>query len=354
MDYNITTGKDGDRSFISIYHGGKRYRFSTGKAIGLKLNAVENLELLRSAFELKLREGWRPKRISPVKTYTLALTFLEVLDSSCARIQKGNYSNHHKRDCRWVFREWCKYSKVYSLNLKRPEEIRTDTMREFVFQPKWSRRTQKNVLTTMRILAKEYVQLKDIKAPKVNSTLHKPIKNTGLLLEEIKDYNSNLYLACLLTYSCLLRPHQEVRNLKWSDIDFERNIISLSGGRNKSGRNRIVPMTDTVKKELISRYKSRDRNVLSGRPSPYSNDYLKTLWRRFKKHSKRLDEGVTLYSFRHSGAIQVFEKTGSLLKLQQVMGHSDMTVSLTYLRGLEINQIKGEDLPSIDFNFEKE
>ena len=31
-------------------------------------------------------------------------------------------------------------------------------------------------------------------------------------------------------------------------------------------------------------------------------------------------------------------KTGSLLKLQQVMGHSDMTVSLTYLRALEVKQ----------------
>lgn len=353
MDYNITTGRDGERSFISIYHSGKRYRFSTGKSIGLKLNAVENLELLRSAFELKLREGWRPKRNTPIKTVTLTPTFIEVLDSSCNRIQKGNYSNHHKRDCRWVFREWCKYSKVYSLNLKRPEEIRTNSIKEFVFQPKWSRRTQKNVLTTMRILAKEYVQLKDLKAPKVNTTLHKPIKNIGLLLEEIKDYNSNLYLACLLTYSCLLRPHQEVRNLKWSDIDLERNIISLSGNRNKSGRNRIVPMTDTVRKELSSRYKSKDENVLSGRLSTYSNDYLKTVWRRFKKHSKRLDEGVTLYSFRHSGAIQVFEKTGSLLKLQQVMGHSDMKVSLTYLRGLEINQIKRSDLPSVYLTFEE-
>ena len=33
------------------------------------------------------------------------------------------------------------------------------------------------------------------------------------------------------------------------------------------------------------------------------------------------------------------------------MGHSDMKVSLTYLRGLEINQIKGEDLPTVDSNF---
>ena len=58
-----------------------------------------------------------------------------------------------------------------------------------------------------------------------------------------------------------------------------------------------------------------------------------------------LERDQTLYSFRHTGAIKVFEKTGSLLKLQQVMGHSDMKVSLTYLRGLEVKQLDVEDLP---------
>ena len=58
-------------------------------------------------------------------------------------------------------------------------------------------------------------------------------------------------------------------------------------------------------------------------------------------------KGITLYSWRHTGAIKVFEKTGSLLKLQQVMGHSDMKVSLTYLRGLEVKQLDVEDLPEL-------
>ena len=41
------------------------------------------------------------------------------------------------------------------------------------------------------------------------------------------------------------------------------------------------------------------------------------------------------------------EITPPLLKLQQVMGHSDMKVSLTYLRGLEIAVLKEEDMPII-------
>ena len=63
----------------------------------------------------------------------------------------------------------------------------------------------------------------------------------------------------------------------------------------------------------------------------------------FNGNRFRFSNGITLYSFRHTGAIKVFEKTGSPQKLQQVMGHSDMKVSLTYLRGLEVKQLDVED-----------
>jgi len=51
------------------------------------------------------------------------------------------------------------------------------------------------------------------------------------------------------------------------------------------------------------------------------------------------------------GALKVFEQTTGLVKLQQVMGHSSLQVSLTYLRGLEVRQLEQEDMPSIDFEF---
>jgi len=60
-----------------------------------------------------------------------------------------------------------------------------------------------------------------------------------------------------------------------------------------------------------------------------------------------LEQGQTLYSFRHSGAIEIFKRTGSITKLQKAMGHSSINVSLTYLRGLEIAELKEEDMPMV-------
>ena len=76
-------------------------------------------------------------------------------------------------------------------------------------------------------------------------------------------------------------------------------------------------------------------------------DYFKTLWSRFKKQSKLIDNNSTIYYFRHSGAIYVFKRTGSITKLQKAMGHSSINVSLTYLRRLEVPELTEGDMPEL-------
>ena len=66
---------------------------------------------------------------------------------------------------------------------------------------------------------------------------------------------------------------------------------------------------------------------------------------RFKKVSKLIEQDQTLYSFRDSGAIEIFKRTESITKLQKAMGHSSINVSLTYLRGLEVPELNEEDMP---------
>ena len=142
-----------------------------------------------------------------------------------------------------------------------------------------------------------------------------------------------------------MRPHREIRELKWGDFTSDLSHIKLAGNRNKSGRNRIVPVPSYIR-DILAKGK-KDNNIFSGRQQPLNQDYFKTLWSRFKRQSKTLEQGQTLYSFRHSGAIEIFKRTGSITKLQKAMGHSSINVSLTYLRGLEIAELKEEDMPLI-------
>ena len=146
----------------------------------------------------------------------------------------------------------------------------------------------------------------------------------------------------------LLRPHREVRCLSFRDFNSDFSQVSLSGHKVKSKRNRVLPVPEVVRAELLKRFTgNKNDNVFTLNDTTYNRDYFKTLWSRYKTQSNLLEQDQTLYSFRHTSAIKVFEKTGSLQKLQQVMGHSDMKVSLTYLRGLEMKQLDVEDLPEL-------
>jgi integrase len=85
----------------------------------------------------------------------------------------------------------------------------------------------------------------------------------------------------------------------------------------------------------------------SGKVIPHNPSYFGKLWSKYKDRSDILRQNQTLYSFRHSGAIDIFKRTGSITKLQKAMGHSSINVSLTYLRGLEVPELNEEDMPII-------
>ena len=189
------------------------------------------------------------------------------------------------------------------------------------------------------------VEKPTLKTRKQEEALHKPISDLKNILERIKTHNNNLYICALLTYGCLLRPHHEIRLLRWSDFSDDLSYITLSGSRVKSKRNRVVPVPEYVRKELT--FGDRNHNIFSGDTEPYNRSYFNGVWKRFKALNPELDKDITLYSFRHTGAIEIFKRTGSIHKLQRAMGHSSLNVSLTYLRGLEVAELKEEDMPMV-------
>jgi integrase len=190
-----------------------------------------------------------------------------------------------------------------------------------------------------------------VKKKKEKPQLHKPFQDVSAVLEEIRSFSENLWLCCLLTYGCLLRPHQEIRQLTWGDFSEDMTFIALSGRRNKSGRTRIVPLNPAIAVHLL---KGRHTdNIFTESDRPYNPDYFKTLWGKFKRRSRLLHADQTLYSFRHTGAIEVYKRTASLDTLQRAMGHADLKTTLGYLRNLEVPMLKVEDMPNLLFDGKK-
>ena len=337
--------------FVSFYIKDKRYRLYNGKRIhsstdpnsypiGERLSIAK---VLAAEIYSYLLNGGVLVSYRSSKIITGTLTDLEYLKQALDLKLKGNYSDKYKSMLSFSFK--CLHDSL--LNSK----IDSKTINEVLgrYSSGVSYNTLKRHLNVLindaRSLGMVSNPMQNIKSKKGKAILHKPFEDIGVVLEEIKSFNKNLHLCCLLTYGCLLRPHREVRELSWGDFSKDLNYINLSGSRNKSGSNRIVPVPNFIKPYLNK--KGLEENIFTDTLKIRNPDYFKTLWTRYKKQSKILEPGQTLYSFRHSGAIEIFKRTGSITKLQKAMGHSSINVSLTYLRGLEVAELTEEDMPRV-------
>ena len=327
--------------YIDFRLHNKRIRIFSGKKIGsstnpntfpLKFRRNETINLAKEVYDYLVSNNYsftkRPKNkleffdylIERKLSENLSLSYIKALKviARCLReqlVSKGQITTEY----------------VDSLSLRHNNNTSFNTTRRHV-----------NVLVNYLYENDFDIKPSKLKSRRQTETLHKPIENVKELLETIKRFNYDLYLCCILTYCCLLRPHQEIRLLKWGDFNEDLSRISLSGNKVKSKRNRIVPVP------YLGLEKSHNNiNIFTGKEKPYNRGYFSTLWKRFKRLNPKIDKDVTIYSFRHSGAIEIFKRTGSLTKLQRAMGHSSLQVSLTYLRGLEVTELKEEDMPMV-------
>ena len=331
LSYPKVCRRTDGKYYIDFKLNGKRFRLFNGKYIGSsnnpnsyppRLRKTQSANLAKEVYDYLVSNNYsfvkRPNTklefydslIERKLSENLSVSYIKALKSIARCLRKELVSKSH------ISSEY-----VDSLSLRYHNNTSYNTTRRHV-----------NVLVNYLYENDFDIKPSKLKSRRQTETLHKPIENVKELLETIKKFN----------YCCLLRPHQEIRLLKWGDFSEDLRYISLSGNKVKSKRNRVVPVP---KLGLIKTH--NNLNIFTGRTQPYNRSYFSTLWKRFKKTNPAIEQGVTIYSFRHSGAIEIFKRTGSLTKLQKAMGHSSLNISLTYLRGLEVAELKVEDMPMV-------
>ena len=351
MNYPKVGTTDDQKVFVSFYLNNKRYRLFNGKRIGLNLEPnsfpvhlrISQAQLLAAEVYKHITSGGVFKEYRADSLVSGEYSEVELLEQALQMKLSADYTIKYKEELRFSYELLMK--NVVGPFIKKDEVIKT--MGYYKNRSSYnSLRKNLNALFNQAVaIGLKHNPIQEVKRLRGKANLNKPFDNIAEVLNEIKAYNESLYLCCLLTYGCLLRPHREVRELKWGDFSSDLSQINLSGKRNKSGRNRIVPVPTYIRSLL--KQQDNQLNIFTGNEKAPNPDYFKTIWGRFKKVSKLLEQDQTLYSFRHSGAIDIFKRTGSLTKLQKAMGHSSLAVSLTYLRGLEVNELEESDMPNL-------
>jgi len=342
LKYPKVCKKSDGRYYVDLTLKNKRHRLFSGVKIGSSLCPNSYPKALRKAKAKELAKDVYDYLIRNDYSFEPKKSSIELFDEIIAKKLSEPLSKKYRTELK-------RLSTLIRPDVLKYGLISCSTIDDILlrYTNNTSFNTQRRQLNTLLLFLQENsfpVKKSCLKARKQVEVLHKPIADINILLEALKGYNYNLYLCCLLAYGCLLRPHREIRLLTWRDFSEDLCFIYLSGKRVKNKRNRIVPVPSYVRKEL----KGGDLhlNIFTNEKHPFNESYFSNVWRRFKRKNP-VEEGTTLYSFRHTAAIEIYTRTGSLIKLQKAMGHSSLNVSLTYLRGLEVAELTEEDMPMV-------
>lgn len=134
-------------------------------------------------------------------------------------------------------------------------------------------------------------------------------------------------IMIMLMYSSGMRA-SEIINLKWPDIDFNRNIIHIKLA--KGNKDRIVMLSPKVKKNL-KRLDIEKKDIIfkTNRNKKYS---LRSIELIVKKASEKagIKKRITPHSLRHSFATHLLEHGIDIRYIQKLLGHSDLKTTMIY------------------------
>jgi integrase len=121
----------------------------------------------------------------------------------------------------------------------------------------------------------------------------------------------------------------ELRALKWGDVNQELRIVRVE--QSKSGQRREVPLNATAEAAIGERpagATDADAVFLSEHGRPWLE---RNLCARVESAVKRAGlAGVTAHTMRHTAASRIVQRTGSLIAVRDLLGHSSLAMAARY------------------------
>ena len=281
--------KDG-RYYVNFNLNSKRYRLFNGKRINSSIAPNSYPQKLRYNKTITLAKEVYEYLLSNDFSFTKPLSSIELFDALVSSKLKEPLSRSYKKTLTKLV--CCLRNELINKGEISKQFLNNVPLKYTNNTSYNTTRRHLNVLVNYLYENGFKIEKTSLKTRKQNEILHKPISDVKSLLDELYMYNKNLHLCCLLTYCCLLRPHQEIRLLKWSDYRDDLSTIRLSGDKVKSKRNRIVPVPIYIRQLLVKG--QLHHNIFTDTTRPLNEDYFKTLWSRFKRASKRIEQANTL------------------------------------------------------------
>lgn len=136
-------------------------------------------------------------------------------------------------------------------------------------------------------------------------------------------------LIIQIGYSSGLRS-SEIINLKWIDIDFNRNSIHIKRGKGK--KDRIVMLSGKVKESLQNLSREKQGCVfITTRGGKYTQ---RTIQKIIENAAKKvgIKKRISPHTLRHSFATHLLERGTDIRYIRDLLGHSDIGTTSIYTK----------------------
>lgn len=122
----------------------------------------------------------------------------------------------------------------------------------------------------------------------------------------------------------------EAWRLKWTDVDFERNTITMNLPE-KAGRARILKISNKLKQMLQSLPKKDERIFGYVNLKNTKHSYRKLRKRIAKRLQNPRISHITFHTFRHWKATTLYHQTKDILFVKEFLGHRAIHSTLRYI-----------------------
>lgn len=233
---------------------------------------------------------------------------------------------------------------------KQPEEINIDDVKTFMAE-KLTDKSSSSIILFLASIKYAYINIlkKDVTAGIRRPRKEKKIP-TVLTKEEIKklfdvSLNQKSLLMISLLYACGFRV-SELINLKNPDLNFIEKTGFVKQGKGRKDRLFNIPefLMENLKKQVEEQQKINSEFLFSNPTDPTKKLSASNIEKIVRKAAKRaqIQKDVHCHTLRHSFATHLLENNVDIRKIQELLGHADLSTTqiYTHVSKEELKKIK--------------
>lgn len=238
-------------------------------------------------------------------------------------------------------------SKFLEFTKKSPEQINEDDVKNYIAE-NLSDKSSSSITLFLSALKYAYhtILKKDItlnmRRPKKEKRLPTVLTKEEILnlINSINNKKSKLMVS--LIYACGLRV-SELTSLKINDLNFTENIIHLKQAKGKKDRIVNIPLSllELLNEQIENQKKINQEFLFSGQKGRLSSRNLQKIVSKAAQKAG-LKKEVHVHTLRHSFATHLLENNVDIRKIQELLGHTNLSTTqiYTHISREELKKIK--------------